>query len=181
LGKLALVLIGLVCCGSSQALVLFCPSVPFPSDSQVIGYEDCLSVDSIQFGTGRSISSLLGGIREASKPTFSEVLLTRSLGTPSPQLFLEAAVGMSMGTVTFEFLETSCGGGSIVPYMQVQLGEVIVSSLGESSAGERPAESLSLNFTSICLRYNSCDGETLTLGTPRGYDLQTQTLTTCNL
>jgi len=57
-------------------------------------------------------------------------------------------------------------------YLTIEMDEAIVSSYSMSSAGERPSESFSLNFTKITYNYDKYDGSAVTKGTPQKWDLE---------
>jgi type VI secretion system secreted protein Hcp len=54
----------------------------------------------------------------------------------------------------------------------MELEEAIVSSYSASSGGDRPSESFSLNFTKISYQYDKFDGDKVTTGTPKKWDLE---------
>jgi len=53
------------------------------------GYEDWIELDSIQFGVGRGISMEVGNManREATRPSLSEVVVTKMMDNASGGLF----------------------------------------------------------------------------------------------
>ena len=61
-------------------MILLKFATPINGESTVAGHDKWITVDSIQFGVGRGVSSVGGGgDRETSNPSFSEVTLTKSM------------------------------------------------------------------------------------------------------
>ena len=56
------------------------------------GYKDCIAVDSVQFGVGRGISMEAGNVsnRESTRPSVSEVTLTKKADNSVTAIFKEA-------------------------------------------------------------------------------------------
>ncbi len=138
-------------------------------DSKVDKHDDWITCESFQFGVGRSVSMSGGGAdRDTSTPSFSEVTLTKSTDKASTDLFLQATHGKSLGKAKIHFIQT---GDKTQPYLIYELDETIVSSYSLSSAGDRPSESISLNFTKVWTQYDHFDGSTIHAGQKKGYDL----------
>jgi len=143
-------------------------------DSSVNGHEKWITCESFQFGVGRAISSSGGGSdRETSNPSFSEVSLTKSMDKASVELMMQAAGGKSLGKCEIHFLQT---GGTDVQgqvYLTIELGEALISSYSASSGGERPSESISINYTSYSTEYNVFkDGKSVETIAKQGWDLE---------
>jgi type VI secretion system secreted protein Hcp len=99
------------------------------------GHEGWMNVDSIQFGVGRSITSTGGGSdRETSNPSFSEVTFTRGTDKASPELWMQAIAGKSLGMATVHFVQTG-GVDKKQTYMMLEFDESIVSNYSTSSGG----------------------------------------------
>ena len=122
-------------------------------ESTVTGHDKWINIDSVQLGVGRSITMVGGGgDRETSNPSFSEVTMTKSQDVASTD-------------TTFGFqIPTKCAG--------VPDEEAIVSSYSMSSGGDRPSESFSLNFTKISYQYDKFDGDKITTGTAKKWNLE---------
>ncbi len=139
------------------------------------GYAKQFEVQSFQFGVGRGVGSPVGGAtnREASTPSVSEVVLSKVLDEASGGLIKEAFSGAGKATAVISFVRTDAGGG--VTYLEITLSDVMLSGWSISSGGDRPAETLSLNFTKIEIKIipQNADG---TVGTafPVTYDLALQ-------
>ncbi|HSY29904.1 MAG TPA: type VI secretion system tube protein Hcp [Burkholderiaceae bacterium] len=141
-------------------------------DSVVDGHEKWITIDSLQFGVGRAISASGGGAdRETSNPSFSEFTLTKSTDIASADLFMQAVCGKSLGQAQIDFIQTGGADKKQQVYMTLLLEEAIVSAYSASSGGDRPHESLSLNFVKISYVYNAFSGGKVTTGTPKNWDL----------
>jgi type VI secretion system secreted protein Hcp len=142
-------------------------------DVTAAGYEKWIAIDSKQWGVGRGISSPTGGgaDREASAPNISEIVVTKVQDISSPHLFAEATVGKAK-PVQMHLMGTY--GGELKPYLKMTLDKVLISGYSQSSGGDRPTESLSLNFTKVTLTYHSYDGQGRVTSTKTvSYDLAT--------
>ena len=141
--------------------------------SQVDGHKDWVVVDSLQFGVGRSITSVGGGSdRETSNPSFAEITCTKSTDIASADLYFQAVAGKSLGKCEIHFVQTSGTDSKGQVYLILELDEAIVSSYSVSSGGERPSESFSINFTKISYQYNAYDGDKVTTGTAKKWDVE---------
>ena len=116
------------------------------------GHEEWLNVQSFQFGVARGIATPVGNAknREASAPSLSEVTFTKEMDQSSPYLFNEGCVGKGLKAV-FHFCRTA--GNQLETYLEVELENALVSNYSVSSGGDRPSESISLNFTKILMKY----------------------------
>ena len=114
------------------------------------GYEDWIEVDSMSFGVGRSITMQAGAMsnREASRPSISEVTVTKPLDAASGGLFKASVTGDSGVVVEIHVVQT--GADKVEKYAVYKLEDVIMSSYSLSaSAGGAPQESISLSFAKI--------------------------------
>lgn len=139
------------------------------------GYKDHISVDSIQFGVGRGISMEPGKLsnREATRPTISEVTITKQADTSATALFKEAVTGSAGKKVVIKFVQT--GSDKLVEFMTYTLEDVLVSGYSVSASSESdPVESISLSFAKIMVNYNDFDKTNKSSNPQRvGYDLTT--------
>lgn len=141
----------------------------------VEGHEEWIPIDSIQWGVGRAISSAVGtsADRESSKPSISEISVTKMMDQSSPLLFTEACVGKGT-TVTIHLCVT--GSDSIDTYMEYELENCMISGYSVSSGGDRPSESLSLSFTQMIMTFTPYDKEgNPESPIPSGYNMETGT------
>lgn len=117
-------------------------------DVTAAGHEQWIEVNSFQWGVGRGISSPTGASaeRESSAPSVSEIVVTKPTDMASTNLLNEALQGEGQD-VTIDFCKTDKGNLSV--YLSYKLSNTMISGYSLSSAGDRPLESLSLNFTKI--------------------------------
>jgi type VI secretion system secreted protein Hcp len=114
------------------------------------GFKDQIELGSVQFGSGRGIASArgTGANREASEPSLSEVTITKTWDpVSSSKLFEESVSGAMDRDVEITF--TSTGAKKQEPFLIVKLSETGISGYSLSSGGEKPSESISLNFSKI--------------------------------
>jgi type VI secretion system secreted protein Hcp len=98
--------------------------------------------------------------------------MTKSMDKASSELFAQAIFGKSLGTATVEFVQTSGDGSKPQVYLIYKLSEAIVSSYSVSSGGDRPNESISINFTKISKQYNDFkEGKQVDKGNEKKWDL----------
>jgi len=139
------------------------------------GYEDWIEVDSMSFGVGRSISMQAGAManREASRPSISEVTITKPLDAASGGLFKASVTGDSGVKVEIHVVQT--GAEKVEKYAVYKLEDVIMSSYSVSaSAGGAPQESISLSFAKIEADLTHADKTNKnTKNMKVGYDLTT--------
>lgn len=140
-------------------------------DVTATGHEKWIEVNSFQWGVGRGISSPTGGAadRESSAPSVSEIVVTKPTDISTIKLLNEALQGEGQD-VTIDFCKTDKGNLSV--YLSYVLNNAMISGYSKSSGGDRPTESLSINFTKImctdvALGAKNEDGNPATVG----YDL----------
>jgi type VI secretion system secreted protein Hcp len=135
------------------------------------GSDGWVEVNSFQFGVGRGISSPTGGSddREASAPSVSEVVVTKPMDVSS-FAWLEASLWGEGVACTIDFCKTDKDKLEI--YAQYVLTNTMVSGYSVSSGGDRPQESLSLNFTKFEFSYFQMGAAGAAGDTPKtGYDI----------
>jgi len=123
-----------------------------------------VELNSFQWGVGRGISSPTGAAadRESSAPSVSEIVVTKSNDLSSTKFLNEAYQGEGQ-KVTIDFCKTDKGQLSV--YLTYTLEDCMISGYSISSGGDRPSESLSLNFTKIETKFTGMD-DTGALGSP---------------
>ncbi len=139
------------------------------------GYEDWIELDSFQLGVGRGISMDVGNManREASRPSVSEVSITKMLDNASGGLFKESLTGVEGVDVQIHIVQT--GAKQVEKYAAYELSDVLISSYSVSaSGGSAPHEALSLSFSKIIADLQGADktnknGQNMKVG----YDLTT--------
>ena len=135
------------------------------------GHEKWIDCGSLQWGVGRGIGAPTGAAkdREASYPSISEVTVTKEMDSSSPYLFTESCVGKGK-KVEIHLVRTSAD--KLETYMEYVLSNALISGYSVSSGGDRPTESLSINFTKIETKYIPWkDDHTADSPIPAGYDL----------
>jgi type VI secretion system secreted protein Hcp len=136
-----------------------------------------IEISSYQWGIGRGISSPTGGTadRESSPPSVSEIVVTKSTDASTPILFGQSVAlkpaGMPWMICTFQ--SSSTGGTS---YLQLNFDNALVSSFSMSSGGDRPQESITLNFTKVTMNYQGQNPQSFQRNSQQGrppFDFQT--------
>jgi type VI secretion system secreted protein Hcp len=132
-----------------------------------------IDVGSMQFGVGRGISTPSGSTanREASEPSVSEVTITKAMDGASTSLFTESATGAVGKKVEIHLVSTGSPGNTYVEYT---LTNALISGYSVSTGGDRPSESVSINFTKMEFKFIPYDDKNKA-GTPVSvsYDLST--------
>ena len=137
------------------------------------GYKDHIAVLSVQFGVSRGISMEAGNMsnRESTRPSISQVTITKAADNSVTGLFKEAVTGSAGKKVVIKFVST--GAAKVEEYMSYALEDVLVSSYSISASAEgEPVETISLSFSKILINYNNFDKSNKS-GSPLrvGYDL----------
>jgi len=112
------------------------------------GFANDIQLNSFQWGVGRIVSSPTGSgaDRQGSAPSISEITITKNFDSASPGLLQDALIGDAKNVKIF-FVNTVRGKLNV--YAEYDLTNVLISGYSVSSGGDRPTESLSLNFTKI--------------------------------
>ena len=146
-------------------------------DVTAAGHEKWIELTSFQWGVGRGITaaSSSSADREGSAPSVSEIVVTKVQDVSSNNI-LRGALGLApIGEgkkVTIDLCKTDKG--TLEPYMQFELTNTLISGYSMSSGGDRPSESLTLNFTAIQSKLTTMNPDNST-GDPdvAQYDLST--------
>lgn len=149
------------------------------------GLEKCIEIESFDFSVKRRMNTQPGAVsdREGSKPSLSEVTVTKRVDNTSPLLFSEATVGGTKSQVLIKFVNT---GTNLQEYLVVTLSNVLVSGYelcdrlpahnmdGTLPQKEKPFETITFNFDKIEVKYTPYD-QKHKAGSPipAGYDLKT--------
>jgi len=139
------------------------------------GYADgWIKLDSMQFGIGRGISMEAGNMsnREATRPSLSEVSISKVMDSASSGLFKESLTGDAGVKVIIDIVKT--GADKIEKYVSYELENCLVSSYSVSASEAAPAEGISISFSKMTMSYTASD-RTNAGATPErvGYDLET--------
>lgn len=144
-----------------------------PGDVTETAHSNWIELHGFQWGVGRGISSVVGSSseRELTAPSISEVTVTKENDISTGKLMTQALSGHGCD-VQIDFTRTYKDQQEI--YLTLMLTNTIISGYSHSSSGDRPMESLSLNFTKVqfTTKQMKPDG---TLGSPDHviYDLAT--------
>jgi type VI secretion system secreted protein Hcp len=129
-----------------------------------------INCEPLQWGVDRVIHTPMGSSqeREASAPSISEVTISKLMDVASAKLFQEACVGKSKA-VKIDLVKT---GEKLENYLEYTLTDCLISGYSVSSGGDKPSESLSLNFTKIEMKYTPYDNKHQPQSPiPAGYDI----------
>ena len=129
------------------------------------GKDGWMEVKSVKWGIGRGIRpNSQGTDREGLSPTGSEIVVTKDLDMASYRLFEEGTQGVGK-TVTIHFTKTNKMQQDT--YMEYILSNTMVSGFSTQSTGDRPVETVSLNFTKIEYNYTGQDAKGAKGDTPK--------------
>jgi type VI secretion system secreted protein Hcp len=146
-------------------------SLAIKGDVTATGWENWIELNSFQFGLGRGIASPTGGSadRESSAPSLSEITISKAQDSATGPLVTAALQGEGV-TVIIDFVKTSSG--QLTKYMEYKLTNTLISGWSTSSGGDRPSESISLNFTKIEIDPTTIDAAgTISNASPVTYDI----------
>lgn len=114
------------------------------------GFKQWIELNSFQFGVSRGVSSGAGGAtRESSAPNISEIVVSKYLDSASAKLYQDLLAGAFDTKVTIKMTTTTKN--KVETFLTYELTDCGVSSYSQSSGGDAPTESLSLNFIKIML------------------------------
>ena len=102
----------------------------------VDGYKDHIEVLSVQFGVGRGISMEAGNLsnRESTRPSLSEISLTKVADNSVTAIFKEAVTVSEGKKVSIKFVRR--GADKVQEYMSYTLEDCIVSGYSISAESE---------------------------------------------
>ncbi len=136
-------------------MALFLKFASIEGDVETSGYEKWIQINSFQWGVGRGIASPVGSSadREASHPSVSEVTISKDIDKATNKL-LEDALGGEMNNEA-QIAYATTGKSEVKEFLRYILTNTAISGYSVSSGGDRPSESLSLNFTKVEIKYTS--------------------------
>lgn len=117
-----------------------------PGDSQDASHKGQIELTSWSTGA-RGGGMQMGSGRATDRASVSEIHVTKPQDKASPLLMQAAATGRHFKTATLYVLKAG------QPYLKYKLSDVLVSGYQLSSGGDRPTESLSLNFAKLEVVY----------------------------
>ncbi|MGJ4856833.1 Hcp family type VI secretion system effector [Labrys sp. KB_33_2] len=132
-----------------------------------------MDIEAIHWNVSRNMNTSAGSAanREASEPTISEVILTKVSDSSSTRLFQEACSGRTGKTAVIHLVSTGSPGNT---YIEYTLTNTLLANYSVDSNGDRPVETIRLNFTKMQVKYTPY-GEDNSNGSPTiaTYDLAT--------
>lgn len=134
-----------------------------------------MDIQTMHWNVSRNVNTLAGAAnnREASEPAISEVTLTKVSDSSTTKLFQAACTGNTGVTAIIDMVSTSNPGNT---YIQYTLTNAIIASYTVGSSGDRPTESITLNFTKMELTYTPLDEKNQPTSAMRAsYDVATAT------
>lgn len=138
-------------------------------------YKDWIEIDNFQLGVGRGISMEVGNManREATRPSMSEIVVTKPMCNASGGLFKESLAGTDGVTVLIHIVVTSNSG--LEKFAAYELSDVLISSYNISgSSSSRPHESIGLSYSKIVADLQGADKANKNGSNMKvGYDLTT--------
>jgi type VI secretion system secreted protein Hcp len=119
-------------------------------------FKGWIMCESFQFGTGRGIGSAAasGANRQGSHASVSEITISKHSDPASPPLWRNSLDGDLKTQVEFAFTRADQDNSE---YLHITLWDTGVSGWSMSSGGDRPSESISLNFAKIEQKYITQD------------------------
>jgi len=152
---------------------------PVNGSSTAQSHEQWITCNSIGWGGSRTISTPTGSAknREASVVFIMEITITKDQDNSSPELLKRSYVGTDGEDVTLHLTTTSNEGVNTI--MELKLTNTLVSNFMVTSAGDRPMEAVSMNFTKIESTFHNQAVEGTEASTPFTvtYDLATAVAT----
>tara|TARA_Y100001001_G_scaffold162855_1_gene190468 strand:+ start:856 stop:1359 length:504 start_codon:yes stop_codon:yes gene_type:complete len=148
------------------------------------GLQDFIEIHAFDFSVVRKMNTHPGvtADREGTKPSISEVVVTKRVDQTTPILFQEATTGSALASAEIKFVNT---GKDLSEYLTITLSNVILSRyelmdeviLGETENNthkDKPIEKIALNFDKIEVKFTPYD-ESHSAQSPvsAGYDLKT--------
>jgi type VI secretion system secreted protein Hcp len=114
-------------------------------------HSNWIELKSFQWGVGRAISSPTGASadRESHAPSISEIHVTKDQDVASVGLLTEALQGHG-AKVKIDFCRTNKNQMEV--YLAMEMEQTMISGYSLSSGGDRPTESMSLNFTKVTFK-----------------------------
>lgn len=149
-------------------------------------HNNWIEIKSVTFHTKRNLNTQPGRIadREGSRPSVSEIEITKIMDKTSPLLFSESVTGNAKSQVEIHMCTTN---DTITPFQALTLSNVVVSGytmhpttqdfVADKNTVDRstyPTETIRLNFTKIETKFTPFDAKHKPQSPiPAGYDLET--------
>jgi type VI secretion system secreted protein Hcp len=120
-----------------------------PGEATDADHKDWIEIHSFNHSitqTASATSSSAGG-GTTSRTNHADFVVTHLVDKASPKLYEAASSGKHINNVSIELFRAA--GDKRVKYMEITLGQVVISNVAPSSNGDFPAESVSLNYGTI--------------------------------
>lgn len=119
-----------------------------------------IEVNSFSIGAGGSVARDRHGKVDKTAPAVSEVVVTKATDAASTSLLEACCLSTDLAKVTIVFTK----GGSDpqtanVPFLVYELHNAFLTGFSQSSGGDRPTESISINFGMMKVTYNPTSDE----------------------
>ena len=133
-----------------MALLLKGPASWPAGTSTIPGYEGWIDISSLQWGAGRPVApSNTGGPPQAGRLTFSEITLSKQLDGTTASIAKAMQLPRPIDNMEVVELMDNANIAGLYPALSLKVFNVFVDGYSVSSGGDRPSESISLNFTRI--------------------------------
>ncbi|KAB0680246.1 Hcp family type VI secretion system effector [Aureimonas leprariae] len=111
-----------------------------------------MDIEAIHWNVARNMKTSAGSAanREASEPNVSEIVLTKISDSSSTRLFGEACTGRSGKRAVIHLVSTGSPGQT---YIEYTLTNTLIANYSIDSNGDRPVETIRLNFTKLEVKY----------------------------
>lgn len=111
-----------------------------------------MDIEAIHWNVARNLNTVAGKAanREATEPTISEIVLTKVSDSSSTKLFQEAVSGTQGKRAVIHLVSTGSPGET---YIEYALTNTLIANYSIDSSGDRPLETIRLNFTKIEVKY----------------------------
>lgn len=115
-----------------------------------------MDIDAIHWNVARNMNTTAGSTanREASEPNVSEMVLTKVSNSSSTKLFQEACTGKTGKTAIIHLVTTGSPGDTYIVYT---LTNTLIANYSVDTSGDRPVETVRLNFTKMEVKYTPYD------------------------
>ena len=133
-----------------MALLLKGPANWPAGTSTVQGYEGWIDISSLQWGAGRTVAAGgAGGLGSVGRLTFSEITLSKQLDGTTASIAKAMQLPRPIDNMEVVELMDNANIAGLYPALSLKVFNVFVDGYSVSSGGDRPSESISLNFTRI--------------------------------
>lgn len=125
-------------------------------DATQENHKNWMDIAAINWRVNRNMNTLAGAAanREASEPSISEITLTKISDSSSTKLFQEACSGRTGKRATIHLVSTGNPGQT---YIEYTLQNTLIAAYNVGSSGDRPTETITLNFTKMEVKYTPYD------------------------